>query len=120
MLYENNKLVKEVHFKNKYDKWKNRLDPSEYKAIETELNNKINGHPVINANELAASINKGIVFIPIFKKAAISNKKDSSLCFGLFLFATMMKRDDKWDTYSGPKCRIYKTRKINDDQTERG
>lgn len=98
MLYstDKNMEINRIPHEKEYLIWRKRLTSEEYESIIEEINNRINGKQVETSSWIPGSNWHGTVWEPIYTKACLNDIKSSGLCFGLFVWVTMMKRPEYW------------------------
>lgn len=88
--------IRSVPHKRDYDIWRTRLLDNEYRAIEEELEQRINGTEIQTSSWIPGRDWSGTVFQPIYEKACLQDEDASAKFFGLILWRVMMDHDDCW------------------------
>ncbi|MHB8131960.1 MAG: hypothetical protein ACYDEX_23600 [Mobilitalea sp.] len=97
MLYtiDDVKVLKVPH-KEEYKIWKSRLSEREVNDIKDEIRNRIVGKEVNVSSWIPGSNWTGTPFQVIYQKACKENFEIAGMCFGLFVWETLMENDEKW------------------------
>ena len=98
MLYslEKNKYIKDIPYKDEFEKWKSSLTNKQYDAIVNKLNNKIDGDEIHTSSWIPGSDWRGTVYQPIYDIACNKNKDAAAKFFGLILYKVIIERDEVW------------------------
>lgn len=111
MLYrvgESSNPVTSVPHAPDFNRWKGRLASVELKAIEGELDNLItakisSGEDIVTAGWLPGELCPngshdwaGTPFESIYDKACRGSWGQTAMCFGLFVWERIMKREEAW------------------------
>ena len=92
------KIINQDHIPHKkdYDIWISRLSNDEINAIEEKLNEMIEGDEIHTAGWMPGNEWEGTVFMPIYEKACRFNEEMSGMCFGLFVWVVLSRRNECW------------------------
>ena len=98
MLYKiaSDQRIDRIPYEPEYNHWRSRLTQDEYRAIEEELNNRLDQVEVLTSSWVPGSDWTGSVFEPIYTKACFLDQEEAAKCFGLFLWVTVQQRTDSW------------------------
>ena len=90
------KNVTKIPHKEDYDRWCSRMNPADYKAIEDELNARIDKDDIHTAGWMPGSDGTGTVFEPLYRDACKMNVTHAGMFFGLIVFKVFMERPERW------------------------
>jgi len=98
MLYsiDNQQYIKKIPYEQDFRRWRSKLAPSEFAAIQSELNARIDGNEIHTSSWIPGNDWSGTVYDPIYRKACDGDASASGKCFGLFLWVTLMERGEAW------------------------
>ena len=98
MLYsiDSGSYITSVPHKKDFERWRSRLADSEYRAIATELNSRIEGTEIQTSSWIPGSDWSGTVFDPIYSRACQQDEQASAKFFGLILWQVIMEHTDTW------------------------
>ena len=98
MLYsvDSDKCLHSTPHEIDFRRWRARLTDTEYDAITTELNGRIDGSSIQTSSWLPGKNWAGTVYDPIYQKACDQDPVASAKCFGLILWNVMLNRPETW------------------------
>jgi len=98
MLWDVNKNQKitQIPHRRDYDTWTARLSKDQTSRIKEEINSLIAGDEIKTAGWIPGENWMGTPFQAISETACRSDREASGKCFGLFVWVTLMEREDYW------------------------
>jgi hypothetical protein len=95
---ESNDIVATVPRRERFRLLEDRLSPAEFSAIESALNEKIDGDEIHTSSWMPGSDWNGTPYQAIYDRAARGNFDLSAQLFGLMVFYVFMNRPETWIT----------------------
>ena len=98
MLYsaDSQKYVTIIPHIKEFDFWTSRLSRQELDNIRNKLDSMIDSDEIHTAGWMPGADWTDTEFEPIYSKACQHNERLAGMCFGIFVWETMMNRDDTW------------------------
>jgi hypothetical protein len=98
MIYDvyKDKPINRIPHKREYDIWMSRLTVQQIEYIKDEIRQRIAGDEVATAGWLPGSHWGNTPFHPIWETACCRDQEAAGMCFGLFVWVTLMEHEDYW------------------------
>ncbi len=93
---QNSKEISYIPHQREYDIWTSRLTAQQIETIKDEIRKKIAGDEVATAGWIPGAHWGNTPFHPIYETACRCNKETAGMCFGLFVWETLMEHEDYW------------------------
>jgi hypothetical protein len=90
------KEIKRIPHKKEYDIWMSRLRTQQIEMIKEEIRRRIGGNEVATAGWIPGSDWSNTPFHAIYENACSCNKEAAGMCFGLFVWVTLMEHEEYW------------------------
>lgn len=98
MLYsiDSGKYIQDIPHEKDFRRWKSRLSQSEYDAIVTQLNDRIDGGEIHTSSWIPGNDWSDTVYDPIYRNACDYDEIEAGKCFGLFVWVVLQQHQDVW------------------------
>ncbi len=98
---ETGKYIEDIPHRADFERWRSRLSEPDFQAISAALNERaddaVAGSQVLTAGWIPGNDWASTVYEPIYQTACDQNAEEAGLCFGLFVWVVLQRRDsDVW------------------------